>query len=757
MFPVESQAALVDAAQQIQTITKSIEEAKKQMAEAQLKVDASRGLQGQGQEGTPLSQNFIRIQVEGEAQLKAATKAFEAGTKRLQELDANLKSAMTVGMTTSIALLEAPLTRALAQAQIAGQKAIVSLFPRSEGGIALTAKLELQSIAIRKEEVVALYNLTKSFDLYRLGEERKSLQQEKMSLGTASSAESERVDKQLKSVDDQITAITAKDYKTVFGKGGANADSATASIISRRVGFDSKLVELAGQGQMILINEARDKLGARYDRIGEQLNIEFGSIQASNEQYKKSTEFLKKSDSEKEKEIDSIRQIEQQYKNSIASLPGLKDIAQTQLAGEMGAKTGGKNAAEIATLAKQEIAYSQQKLDALVKQERTVEATAQAELSRKISSLDYVEANRTINLELDRQVGLQVQALTQDQAELDYAKNKLEFEQQFGKYTLNEYAQKQLILELDAAQIERAKARLETQQSYNKAIQDLVATQLAAGTLDSQKSIEERQNLANNNAIAMYSLDQQYAGRLRLAALEKERQDYNGKRQQEYAKAFERSVDSMTDSFINFAKTGKFSFKSLANAIIEDIVRIEIRMRLMQVAANEGGFLKMASSFLGMGSTTQPILNLDGATMSTAAVTGFMGAAKGAAFDVGLREFAKGGAFTNSIVNSPTMFKFAQGAGLMGEAGPEAIMPLKRDSQGNLGVRTNQQQQNVEVVVNNYGSEKATTKETVNNRGERKIEVVIGDAIAGEISRPGSAVQQSLSSNFGNRPAVARR
>jgi hypothetical protein len=84
-------------------------------------------------------------------------------------------------------------------------------------------------------------------------------------------------------------------------------------------------------------------------------------------------------------------------------------------------------------------------------------------------------------------------------------------------------------------------------------------------------------------------------------------------------------------------------------------------------------------------------------------------------------------------------------------------MPLKRDSQGNLGVRTNQQQQNVEVVVNNYGSEKATTKETVNNRGERKIEVVIGDAVAGEISRPGSAVQQSLSSNFGNRPAVARR
>jgi lambda family phage tail tape measure protein len=53
--------------------------------------------------------------------------------------------------------------------------------------------------------------------------------------------------------------------------------------------------------------------------------------------------------------------------------------------------------------------------------------------------------------------------------------------------------------------------------------------------------------------------------------------------------------------------------------------------------------------------------------------------------------FAKGGAFSNSIVSSPTLFKFADGGttrtGLMGEAGPEAIMPLKRGSDGSLGVQ----------------------------------------------------------------------
>jgi lambda family phage tail tape measure protein len=44
-------------------------------------------------------------------------------------------------------------------------------------------------------------------------------------------------------------------------------------------------------------------------------------------------------------------------------------------------------------------------------------------------------------------------------------------------------------------------------------------------------------------------------------------------------------------------------------------------------------------------------------------------------------------AYSNSVVSSPTIFPFAKGAGLMGEAGPEAIMPLTRTAGGQLGVR----------------------------------------------------------------------
>ena len=50
--------------------------------------------------------------------------------------------------------------------------------------------------------------------------------------------------------------------------------------------------------------------------------------------------------------------------------------------------------------------------------------------------------------------------------------------------------------------------------------------------------------------------------------------------------------------------------------------------------------------------------------------------------------FANGGAFTNSVVSKPTAFGMSGGqTGVMGEAGPEAIMPLTRTAGGQLGVR----------------------------------------------------------------------
>lgn len=75
----------------------------------------------------------------------------------------------------------------------------------------------------------------------------------------------------------------------------------------------------------------------------------------------------------------------------------------------------------------------------------------------------------------------------------------------------------------------------------------------------------------------------------------------------------------------------------------------------------------------------------------------------------GLLPFASGGAFTQGrvmpfakggIVSSPTSFPMRGGRGLMGEAGPEAIMPLTRGADGQLGVQASGGGRAVTVVMN---------------------------------------------------------
>ena len=100
------------------------------------------------------------------------------------------------------------------------------------------------------------------------------------------------------------------------------------------------------------------------------------------------------------------------------------------------------------------------------------------------------------------------------------------------------------------------------------------------------------------------------------------------------------------------------------------------------------------------------------------------------------------------IGSTPTSQNFISGTDYFNGTGSQTAFTLTRSVNS---------VNDVEVVVNNFGSEKATTKETTDSRGNRKIEVVIGDMVAGEIGRSGSSIQQSLSGNFGTRQALARR
>lgn len=80
----------------------------------------------------------------------------------------------------------------------------------------------------------------------------------------------------------------------------------------------------------------------------------------------------------------------------------------------------------------------------------------------------------------------------------------------------------------------------------------------------------------------------------------------------------------------------------------------------------------------------RPVQNALGSGLNGLAgsLIGAFGFAQGGAFSAGrVRAFARGG-----IVDGPTLFPMRGGTGLMGEAGPEAVMPLTRGPDGRLGI-----------------------------------------------------------------------
>ena len=136
----------------------------------------------------------------------------------------------------------------------------------------------------------------------------------------------------------------------------------------------------------------------------------------------------------------------------------------------------------------------------------------------------------------------------------------------------------------------------------------------------------------------------------------------------------------MEDAMVKFVMTGKLNFKDLANSIISDLTRMLVRAAIT----------KPLFSFLFPGLA-------NGGVVSGGEI---VPSAKGNVFARNkIVPYAMGG-----IVNKPTLFPMANGAGLMGEAGPEAIMPLKRGANGKLGVQASGGVGNIVVNVDASGS-----------------------------------------------------
>lgn len=191
------------------------------------------------------------------------------------------------------------------------------------------------------------------------------------------------------------------------------------------------------------------------------------------------------------------------------------------------------------------------------------------------------------------------------------------------------------------------------------------------------------------------------------------------------AKAMEDRAEAMRELGATFSSAfedaiveGK-KFSDVLQGIAEDIARLLIRKNITEPFANA----ITDSGFFGD-------------------IFGALGFAKGGVFESGmpLTAFANGG-----IVNGPTIFPMANGMGLMGEAGPEAVMPLRRLPSGRLGVEAaGGGGAPVNVTIINNSSAQVSEPETQASNTGVDLVITVDELVAKNIGTRGTKTRRAM-------------
>ncbi len=164
---------------------------------------------------------------------------------------------------------------------------------------------------------------------------------------------------------------------------------------------------------------------------------------------------------------------------------------------------------------------------------------------------------------------------------------------------------------------------------------------------------------------------------------------------------FDHAMDALTSSTENF---GRVFASTISGAIksgkgFEDTLR-SIGLRLSDLALNQA--LKPLENMVGN------FIGSIGGSLVGGAPSPATGFAKGGAFsNTNPIPFARGG-----VVSEPTAFGFSNKLGVMGEAGPEAIMPLRRGSDGRLGVAAAGAETSPNIIFNVQASDATSFKKS---------------------------------------------
>lgn len=186
----------------------------------------------------------------------------------------------------------------------------------------------------------------------------------------------------------------------------------------------------------------------------------------------------------------------------------------------------------------------------------------------------------------------------------------------------------------------------------------------------------------------------------------------------------------------------KVDWEDWASTVLQSMQKIILNAMLVDSlrSASNSGFFSSIGGMFGAGA---------GAASGSTPSSAYNSAASG------IKLNAKGGAYaseslsaySNSIVSTPTYFAFAKGAGLMGEAGPEAIMPLTRSADGSLGVRMVGSQ----PAAMGNGEIHITQHFNISGNGDAALQQAMEEAARKGANDGAKQARQAMLEDFSNR------
>lgn len=218
--------------------------------------------------------------------------------------------------------------------------------------------------------------------------------------------------------------------------------------------------------------------------------------------------------------------------------------------------------------------------------------------------------------------------------------------------------------------------------------------------------------------------------------------DISGQSEQLFTGMF----NTVESAIQQMARTGKLAWKDMLVDMAAQFLAFQTKMAianaLMGAAQNGAGqgtwWGEALKGFAGMmGGGAGPVRNAKGGVYNSPSLS----------------------AYSGQVHSTPKLFAFAKGAGVFGEAGPEAIMPLSRGPDGKLGVQARGAPAGagqVNVIIHNAPTG-ADVQSRRNENGGLDVEVIFGQAennMAANVAQGASPFNSAFERRYNLRPAV---